>query len=400
MQEHVLSRRALLAAAGLGTAALLSGCSSTITNPPKTSPFLVGPYQASQLVLGEYGTTTGMRQPFSRSSIPERDSALPYNQVCQNNLPVDAALPTSIKAAVYYPYDASASNPIHISTQGPFPILLYAHGFRSTLLTCDTSLPIDRDFTRSDFMLRHVATYGCVAISPDLSWLPGGLTLDDPGYPDLFSFRASVLAQYYQYLGELSTGLFANQLDLSRVVLVGHSTGGGAATQAAPLIKFISSHQPVAFGLVAPIPIPSSATPNVQNLLVLKGALDTMEGADPDAAYTAGAGPKTLVTIPGANHWGYTNLCGPDNTCVGAEVLDPPGTISGAGQQNTGAAYLAALVRLYALGDVTARPYLTGGEMVEGLDIYGVTGIQVQQEGYTLPVSARTVGAAQPVATS
>ncbi len=37
--EHTLfSRRTFLAAAGLGTAALVSGCSSTLTNPPKTSP--------------------------------------------------------------------------------------------------------------------------------------------------------------------------------------------------------------------------------------------------------------------------------------------------------------------------------------------------------------------------
>ena len=43
-----------------------------------------------------------------------------------------------------------------------------------------------------------------------------------------------------------------------------------------------------------------------------------------------------------------------------------------------------ALVRLYALGDMTARPYLSGQEMVEGLNIYGVTGIQVQQAGTTL----------------
>lgn len=158
--------------------------------------------------------------------------------------------------------------------------------------------------------------------------------------------------------------------------------GGGAATQAAGLITFASSHQPVAFGLIAPTPIPSSATPNVQNLLVLKGTLDTMEGADPVGAYTSGAAPKTLVTIPGANHWGYTNLCGADNTCAGAVVLDQVGTISGAGQQSTGAAYLAALVRLYALGDTSAHPYLSSAQMVEGLDFYGVTNIQVQQEGY------------------
>ena len=402
--EHTLfSRRTFLAAAGLGTAALVSGCSSTLTNPPKTSPFLVGPYQAGGLVLGEYAATVGMPQNLTRSTIPVGDipvenGVMDFNNVCQNNLVVPAALPTNVKAAVYYPYDANASNPINISTKGPFPVLLLAHGFRDTLNACDTAFPIDRDFTRYDVMLRHVTTYGCVAVAPDLSWLPGARpSADDPEVPQdgALYLRASILLQYYQYLQLLNRSLFANQLDLTRVVLVGHSTGGGSATQAGFLLPLESGHQPVAYGLIAPIPIPSSANPNVQNLLVLKGTQDMLQGADPLRAFTGGAAPKTLVTIPGANHWGYTNLCGLDNSCAGAAVDDNPGTISAAGQQNTAAAYLAALVRLYALGDATARPYLSGQEMVEGLNIYGVTGIQVQQAGYNvgLPV---TPGPAHP----
>jgi hypothetical protein len=397
--EHALfSRRTFLAAAGLGTAAVVAGCSSTLTNPPKTSPFLVGPYQAGGLVLGEYPATVGMPQTLTRSDIPPRDipvedGVMDFNLVCQNNAVVPAPLPTNVKAAVYYPYDANASNPIHISTKGPFPILLLAHGFRDTFGACLTSLPIDRDFTRYDFMLRHVVSYGCVAIVPDVSWLPGGFMVSNPGYPDSIDYRAEILLQYYRYLQVINSSLFANQLDLSRVVLVGHSTGGPAATEAGPLIQFVSGHQPLAYGLIAPIPIPSNANPNVANLLVLQGALDTLQGADPVGAFTGGALPKTLVTIPGANHWGYTDLCGPDNSCK--EFGDTSGTISAAGQQNTGASYLAALVRLYALGDATARPYLTGQERVEGLEIYGVAGIQVQQAGYNvgLPV---TPGPAHP----
>ena len=344
-----------------------------------------------------------MPQNLTRSTIPVGDipvenGVMDFNNVCQNNLVVPAALPTNVKAAVYYPYDANASNPINISTKGPFPVLLLAHGFRDTLNACDTAFPIDRDFTRYDVMLRHVTTYGCVAVAPDLSWLPGARpSADDPEVPQdgALYLRASILLQYYQYLQLLNRSLFANQLDLTRVVLVGHSTGGGSATQAGFLLPLESGHQPVAYGLIAPIPIPSSANPNVQNLLVLKGTQDMLQGADPLRAFTGGAAPKTLVTIPGANHWGYTNLCGLDNSCAGAAVDDNPGTISAAGQQNTAAAYLAALVRLYALGDATARPYLSGQEMVEGLNIYGVTGIQVQQAGYNvgLPV---TPGPAHP----
>ena len=96
--------------------------------------------------------------------------------------------------------------------------------------------------------------------------------------------------------------------------------------------------------------------------------------------------------IPGANHFGYTDLCTPDNDC--SAIGEQNGTISRSAQQQTGAAYLAALVRYYALGDATARPYLSGAQMVDGLESVGVSGIQVQAEGFSPVILQRpTIGA-------
>jgi hypothetical protein len=122
--------------------------------------------------------------------------------------------------------------------------------------------------------------------------------------------------------------------------------------------------------------------PDVHPLLVLGGTLDIDQGANSFEAFMAGGKPKTLVTIPGANHFGYTDICPPDNSCNSAGVFDENGTISREGQQQTAAAYLSALVRYFALGDDTALPYLTGERIVEGLEDYGVTGIQVQSWGF------------------
>jgi hypothetical protein len=58
------------------------------------------------------------------------------------------------------------------------------------------------------------------------------------------------------------------------------------------------------------------------------------------------------------------------------------GDLSRDAQQRTGAAYLAALTRYFALRDGDMRPYLVGERAVEGLELFGVTGIQVQAEGF------------------
>ncbi len=381
MPARVLSRRAFLAATGLGAAALL-GCDvadvpasiTPIANPPKKSPFVIGPYQVGQVILGEDPGTKALPQPFK-----------------PGELDVGGSLPSSVLAAVYFPYFAGTDhrvptpNPLHV-TKGPFPVLLYAHAFRQIDIAAPGATDPKRDFTSVDAMMRHVASYGCVCIVPDLSWIQD-VGAAGPTLADAFAHRARVLTAYYQYVASsLNDTLFAQQVDLSRVILVGHSRGGGSAVQAGRDLS-ATGLQPVATGLIAP-EAGANTDSGVRNLVVLGGSLDGDENAQPEAAYNASGTPKTLVTIPGANHFGYTGICPLDNTCYDAGLFDENGTISRAAQQQTGAAYLTALVRFYALGDSTVRPYLTGEERVEGLEVYGVTGIQVQAQG--LPLSTPT----------
>jgi hypothetical protein len=235
-------------------------------------------------------------------------------------------------------------------------------------------------------MLRQVASYGCVCVVPDLSWLTGGdgtvATLEVD-----FNLRAIVLVEYYNYLIRLNSRLFGSQLDLSRVVLVGHSTGGGAAIRAGRILSPFVNRHALAYGLIAPFflgmaPWPSSIGSDVGNLLVLFGTRDPLR-VEAGEAYMAGGTPKTQVTIPGANHFGYTNLPDPDNTYNSYDLPwvrgDANGTIPRYDQQQTAAAYLAALLRYYALGDSSMRPYLVGEKPVEGAETLG---IQVQAEGF------------------
>jgi hypothetical protein len=99
-----------------------------------------------------------------------------------------------------------------------------------------------------------------------------------------------------------------------------------------------------------------------------RSTLDDQQGANPVGAYVAGGTRKTLVTIGGANHFGYTDICPADNTRGGINLFDEDGAITRQGQQQPAAAYLVALVRYHALHDGGALLYLTGERIPEGLD--------------------------------
>lgn len=393
MPVHALSRRKFLEVAGLGTAAALGACALSTTpfalstSTPKLSPATPGRYQTGKLFLGSDAGTAAMPNPFTLRQMPQWAFADPtFNTGCDiqtGKLVPLGELPRTVHAAVYYPFQEDVRdhrvptpNPLGMS-KGPYPVLLYAHGFRAP--SCSVASPINGDFTTVETMLRHVASWGCVCVAPDLSWLPGILFKNDPVVErDAFDLRAVVLADYLTYLADvLNTPLFAKQLDFSRVVLVGHSTGAGGATHAGGIIGGFGHHTSLSYGLIAPVAKPTSA--DAHNLLVLGGGQDTLQGADPQGAFTAGGTPKTLATIPGANHFGYTDLCDASNTCEPYGVIDPNGTISRAQQQLAGAAYLTALLCYYALGDATARPYLSGQQAVEGLESLS---IQVQANGF------------------
>jgi hypothetical protein len=351
-------------------AALLGGCSSTSTRVPALTPLMNGPYTAGTLILGE-SSIAGMPQPFQQGGLPVSISQVP----------------PSVKAAVYYPTVTSNANTLPIAQNGPFPVLLYAHAFRGGQSALVGSHPAARDFTSVATMLQHVTTYGCVCVAPDLSWLLD----DDWGIgattANTFLERAVVLVNYYEYLQSLNGSAFKGQLDLTRLLVVGHSTGAGGAVQAGEILGGFGHHlNALAYGLIAP-EFGGGSNVNVHNLLALGGDpnSDSLQDAYPQTAFLAASAPKTLVTIPGANHFGYTDICPANNACNTAGLFDNNGTITRDAQQQTAAAYLAALLRYYVQGDSTVRPYLSGQQQIAGLDALGVSGIQVQQQGFIFP---------------
>lgn len=402
--KQTLSRRSFIAAAaGVGTAALLgrhrrAGAAEPVLDPlpplpgpyRDPSPGLPGPYKTGRAILGE-DEPAALRQYFQFDRRPGFPSYFVAEQnQCADGTLVGPRLPSKVVAAVYYPASAVGRDlprwlpgPVPIA-KGPFPVLLYAHAYRDPLGTaCGGSHPATRDFLGVEAMLRHVASYGCVAVAPDLSWLPGGLSPDTFEYGSYaIATRADVLISYYRHLAvSLNALLFDRQLDLSRLVVAGHSTGAPAAVMAGRVLTASTQFQSLSFALIAPMPLYYFYIPT-RNALVLKGTFDTLQIPPPDISCDVSGRPKTLVTIPGANHFGYTDLCRADNRAADVGLYDNNGGISRDAQQLAGAAYLAALMRCHARGDATARPYLSGEKRIGELEAAGAPGIQVESEGF------------------
>jgi len=215
-------------------------------------------------------------------------------------------------------------------------------------------------------------------MAPDLS----GLTFSGNPLED----RAAVLAALYQHAKALPAYIRA-RLNFEVIILAGHSTGGGAALDARTSAVASGAPTPVAVGVLAPAvsgagvppgaPATLGASISPAALLIIKGTADTQVGNDPVNVYQAAKSPQGLVTIPGANHFGYTDICAPNNNACAAE--DSSGTITRISQQVTAGGFLAALMRAYAWGDLLSLPYLRG--QTANTNLFAVPGVKVDSVG-------------------
>jgi hypothetical protein len=384
LTKQVSRRRFLAGAAATGLA--MVACDFSVQSPPPApdeSPIYLGKHAVARAILGQSPGTAAMPTP---SQLGNSSSGI----ACPSG-DLSTASPPAVPAIVYYPAQNTSYDPtlsIQIDPRsGPYPVVLYAHAKRLLADDCPALYPqgidpsllgVGQDYTRAGYMLAHVASYGCVVVVPDLGWLW------DHGWEE----RAVVLVSYYQYLEAINQQVFSHQLDLGRAMLVGHSTGGGACLVARGQFLAAGLPAPLALGLLAPATssgiqdiTPLAADLGGAGLMVLRGTADTRQvGSDPEHVYAQALAPKIKVTIPGANHFGFTDTCTADLKQCAAD--DNPGTITRLGQQLTGGAYLAALLRKFVLGDATVEPYLNGSRIIEvdGFPSY-VPGVSVVQVG-------------------
>jgi fermentation-respiration switch protein FrsA (DUF1100 family) len=156
---------------------------------------------------------------------------------------------------------------------------------------------------------------------------------------------------------------FQGKIRTTGIGLMGHSSSGTAVPHVATSGLFSVD----ALALIAPF----HGDNEVINFapkpaLVVHGTNDTGAfGGQGASNYAAAAPTKYLVTIDGANHYGYT-----DALCI---LADPSVTIAQADQQKIAKAYITAFFRRYLLGALETQDYLTGVHPVEELESFGIT---------------------------
>ncbi len=174
------------------------------------------------------------------------------------------------------------------STDGPFPLVLFSHGFGSFRLDASA-------------LLRGIASWGFVVAAPD--HIERGRAALVTGQVTRAPERdVEVLLDTIDLVGSAG-GVLAGLTDTERVGAVGHSAGGRAV-----LTALSEPQVDVAVGWAAAgradIPAPEKPSMNIAALVDVLVPVEEVR-----ATYAGMAPPKRLVVIDGAGHNSFTDVC-------------------------------------------------------------------------------------------
>jgi dienelactone hydrolase len=201
----------------------------------------------------------------------------------------DSLLPDDVNP----PFVTDAYRDAPASRGGPFPLVLFAHGFASYR-------------NQSTFLTTHLASWGFVVASID--YLERGLASvlgdePDPTFEDtdLSRMVVGLLASENEREG----GLLEGRVSTDRIAITGHSAGGGTS------IRFGSEPDIVTFiPLSAGISSDSTVELPDKASLWLTGSIDAVvEPERIENAFAAANPPARVVYIENMGHLGPSDIC-------------------------------------------------------------------------------------------
>jgi dienelactone hydrolase len=300
---------AAVVVAACGTDGQTDGAATTTTVPLADQPAYEepGPYVVGTTTLDLGGRVVEVWYPADPGA--EAGAAKDVFEI-RDLLP--EALKSLVPDELNPRYETAAYLDIPASDDGPFPLVIFAHGFGA--------YP-----TEYQFLLTHLASWGFVVAGPDfterslLAAFTGAVstttTTDDEAARRLAQQRladeAAIMTGTRELLAAENAepgGLLEGRIDTTRVGVAGHSAGVASAVAAAdtdPAVKTfvaMSGGRPPGGGFELPAP----AKPG----MVMTGGRDQVASLDRvEGFYRSLEPPKRLVVIDEAGHNSFTDLC-------------------------------------------------------------------------------------------
>lgn len=279
------------------------------------------------------------------TSVPDPAAAGPYTTSALDDTTVSAASGDTVPIHAVYPTSGPG--------RGPYPIVVFGHGFQ---------IPVDQYFG----YLTHLASFGYIALTAD--------------YPDPFTGPVNNVADGQNLSAGLDWALnnstLKDHVDVSRAGVMGHSRGGNAAVLAAlqdSRFKAVYGVDPVdaappggvmcASGAACPTTYLEISKLNVPTLFVGE-TLDSTGGfacapasGNYQEFYEHANAPSIEVTVHGASHMSFVG----DPASCGAvcELCQTP-TLPQSTVLNLATAYAVAFFERNLRDKVEYDSYLTG----------------------------------------
>jgi fermentation-respiration switch protein FrsA (DUF1100 family) len=188
------------------------------------------------------------------------------------------------------PFTTDAYRGVPPSTKGPFPLVLFSHGFGGW-----------RD--QSTFLTTHLASWGFVVASPD--FLERGLAAQLGSPPATPRTEDDILGATIT----ATRAAFPKTVRKGKIAIVGHSAGGGTAiaySHNAQVLTYIAlSAAPFSFNGAPPV------EPAAKPSMYISGRQDGVaEFARVSTAYKTVPPPKRFIAIDGSGHLnGMSDIC-------------------------------------------------------------------------------------------
>ncbi len=283
-------RLAVVAAALIAVGTLGTGAGSDVAGAAAKKPVAAfakhGPYAVGVKTLPIGDRKTEVWYPARRKAVRgKRRAAYNISKYLPQGLQ-DLLTQKNIEA----PFTTGAYRNVRASRKGPFPLVLFSHGFSGWR-------------EQSTFLTTHLASWGFVVTSPD--FLERGLGAQLGAPPATPRTEDDVISAALA----ATRAAFPKAVRKGKIAVVGHSAGGGTAIRYAQnpnVLTYIPmSAGPFAFGGgAAPVP------PDKPSMYIT-GRDDGIADLDRiTTAYKTVPAPKRFVVIDGSGHLnGMSDIC-------------------------------------------------------------------------------------------